>query len=91
MRPGAVLPRHILGMAYFYKGDSNEAIRQLNAALEIQPGFAQGHAFLGEIYFSKKDYKKAKTHFEKAISYDPNDFDSRKKLDIIRENNTGLR
>jgi len=83
--PETVLPRHILGMAYFYKGDSNEAIRQLNAALEIRPDFAQGYAFLGEIYFSKKDYKKAKIYFEKAVLYDPNDFDSRAKLDKIKE------
>ncbi|PLX10264.1 MAG: hypothetical protein C0594_05150 [Marinilabiliales bacterium] len=60
-----------LGLAYFRKGDNENALKYYIKALEINPGKARVYSNMGIIYFNQKKYNKALEVYLKAIHYDP--------------------
>ena len=47
------------GILHLAKGDLAQAAQQFNAALEINPGFADAYYYLGEVYYREGDYPRA--------------------------------
>lgn len=69
----------LMGLAYWRKGDEENALAHYRRALALDPEFAKTHSNIGALYFSKSmktqnrtDYAQAMEHFKKAIEYDPN-------------------
>lgn len=57
-------------------GQLNEAIRHLEIAVRLKPGFLDAHELLGEAYYRDNDILSARTQWEYVLQMDPN----RKKL-----------
>ena len=55
-----------LGLAYQMKGMVDEAIFEYKQTLAIDPGYSEAHYVLADHYYSKKEYKLAIKHFDKA-------------------------
>jgi tetratricopeptide (TPR) repeat protein len=49
----------------------NDAITELNGALEAAPGDAQAYLYRGNAYFAKEDFKSAIRDYTKAIEIKP--------------------
>jgi tetratricopeptide (TPR) repeat protein len=60
-----------LAKAYQALGDVDAAIQQLEIAIQFDPGFAEAHYYLGELYKLKKDDVNAAYHFKKAVDLAP--------------------
>lgn len=65
-RMGAVLPASAMGNWDF-------VVEQYHKVLSIDPNNTQAHYRLGLIYYERKDYRKAYTHFEKVVNLYPFD------------------
>lgn len=53
------------------KGKTEEAVRRLRKALEIDPEYMEAHNNLGSLYLRLEDYEKALVHARKACELDP--------------------
>ncbi len=60
-----------LGLALTGSGDADAGMRELKAALELEPGNARAHLNLGSVYLQSEDEAAAKREFEKALEIDP--------------------
>ena len=60
-----------LAKAYQGLGDADAAIQQLEIALQFDPGFAEAHYFLGELYQEKKDDVNASYQYAQAVKLAP--------------------
>jgi superkiller protein 3 len=60
-----------LGLALAGSGDMEAGIRELTAALELEPGNARAHLNLGSVYVQTGQESLAKGEFEKALEIDP--------------------
>lgn len=60
-----------LGLALAGAGDMDTGLRELKAALDLEPGNAQIHVNLGSVYLQAGQEPPAKSEFEKAIELDP--------------------
>ncbi|HVT96786.1 MAG TPA: tetratricopeptide repeat protein, partial [Acidobacteriaceae bacterium] len=60
-----------LGMAYHHLFAMDEARRDYERALRLQPDYAEALNNLGAIYYAKKNYKKAIRYYRKAIAISP--------------------
>ncbi len=64
-----------LASIYVYNiKDFGIAIQYLDYVIKIAPNDAEAFNIYGNIYLSKKDYKKAQMYFRKAIQFDENYF-----------------
>jgi len=72
-----------LGAAYATKNAFVQAIGYYNQAIEINSNDAQCHIDLGHIYFSLKEYEKAKKEFGKALAIDPANRDANAFFNIL--------
>ena len=52
-------------------GDGNAAAEHLRQALELDPGLAEAHAFLGRLLARDERYADAASHFGRALARDP--------------------
>lgn len=52
-------------------GDTRSSAQHLEKALQIYPGYLEGHNSLGSRYIDLGEYAKAAAEFEKAIDIDP--------------------
>jgi tetratricopeptide (TPR) repeat protein len=52
-------------------GDADAAIQQLNIAVQFDPGYAEAHYLLGELYQGKQDIVNATAEYSKAASDAP--------------------
>lgn len=59
-----------LGLAYYRKGEYEEALDALEQAIRIQPRFCVGYYRMGQVYFAKHDLKKADEALNKALDAD---------------------
>ncbi|MFZ6052321.1 OmpA family protein [Halocola ammonii] len=65
-----VEPHILLGQIYAEKNMVEKAITQMERAVQIDPDFfPNNHFFLGELYLSEGEYKKALSSFQKFESY----------------------
>lgn len=58
---------------YFKQQKYQEAIRELQESVHIDPGYAQGYRSLGEIYLKIDDFKSALDSFEESAKLSPED------------------
>ena len=56
-----------LGMAFFQKGQADEAMTHFQEAVNISPQHARAHVNLGVVLFQKGRVDEAITHFQKAL------------------------
>jgi Flp pilus assembly protein TadD len=54
------------------RGDWNESEKQLKVALSIEPGAAETHNTLGNVYLRKGETALARGEFEEAVRLKPN-------------------
>ncbi len=57
-----------LAQAYFYIGDSKEALSTINYGLKLNPNNFHYYYLRGEIYFKENDFKNSITNFTKAAT-----------------------
>jgi lipoprotein NlpI/uncharacterized RDD family membrane protein YckC len=62
-----------LGIAYYKKGQYQQAISNYNKAIEINPRYAEAYTNRGVAYGEKDQYGKAISDFSKAIEINPRD------------------
>jgi tetratricopeptide (TPR) repeat protein len=60
-----------LAKSYQGLGDNEAAIKQLEIAVQFDPGFAEAHYFLGELFQQKKDDVNASYQYAQAVKYAP--------------------
>jgi len=65
-----------LGKSYFEKDQYDNAIKEFEKVLQIQPINAEAHYYLGRCYHSKERYDKAIPHLKKAIQIQPSNADA---------------
>ena len=67
-----ILPaRYNLAMAYLEQGAADKARKQLEAALEVNPGYTLALNSLGQIYGNNGRLNEAISSFKKAVEFDP--------------------
>jgi tetratricopeptide (TPR) repeat protein len=62
-----------LGVTYERQGDFDNAVKEYQLAAKKLP---LAHLYLGNIYFQKKEWKKAEESYRKAIQQDPDNADA---------------
>ncbi len=70
------------GLDLYFKQDFKDAIKEFEAAAEINPENANAYYFMGYSYYKMKDMKKAREVFEQAYEADT-------KYSPIRKSSTG--
>jgi protein O-mannosyl-transferase len=68
-----------MGLAYFYKGDQDNALKYYTKAAELQPD-AKVWSNMGMIFFNKGNMPEAQRVYEKAVALDPRFVDARRNL-----------
>ncbi|MES2528030.1 MAG: tetratricopeptide repeat protein [Bdellovibrionota bacterium] len=62
-----------LGMAYYFKGDTDLALKALTLSLKINPKNSDARTNLGSIYYQSGRFQEAETHYKevlKDLTYD---------------------
>jgi tetratricopeptide (TPR) repeat protein len=62
-----------LGRLYYTRGDRDDAVRLLEKAIEIDPGYALPYTGLGAVFNNERKFEKAIPYLEKALALDPTD------------------
>ena len=62
---------YMLGVMYFHQGDFDNASRQLSAAVDTDPRYAQAHATLGAVFKARREWERAEREFRRAIALTP--------------------
>jgi Tfp pilus assembly protein PilF len=70
--PNSSLAHNNLGNIFLQNGRVDEAMKQFQKALEIEPRYAQAHNNLGIVLFQKGQVDEAMAHFQKALAIQPN-------------------
>lgn len=63
------------GLAIYYKnlGRKNESVSNFRKCLRLRPGWSDWvNNFMGNLYYSLKDYKKSESHYRKSVSLNGN-------------------
>jgi tetratricopeptide (TPR) repeat protein len=76
---------YLLGLKALDNKDSTEAVQYFERADEIFPNHAQCIFYLGELAYSRNDFKKAKKYFLKASDLDELRFRAPEEIDTIIE------
>lgn len=71
--PKALYPRQMLALAHFFLGDSDRAIRELQAIQMENPQNAKTYQLFGAIYLAQGKLDKAIEYAKKALERDPQD------------------
>jgi len=74
------LAHHNLGIYFFSKGRTDEAITQYQEALQVQPDSAMAHYDLGAALGKKGETDEAIIQFQKALKLNPDNADARINL-----------
>jgi type IV pilus assembly protein PilF len=62
-----------LGLSYMQQGNHEVAMEKLQRALEQDPGLADGHHYMAELYRTLRNEEKAEQHYRRALRLAPND------------------
>jgi len=81
--PGNALPHFELGFCYFRLGQTDDAIKELKAALALQPWYSRADEALAEIYLHKQDYAQAREYLNRLLAVDPNSYTAHYNLGIF--------
>jgi len=74
------------GLSYYHKGDYNEAIKQFQEALKLNPEKAEIHYNLGLTYQAKGLWDEAIEEYRKALELNPEDAEAHNNLGIVYYN-----
>ncbi len=66
-----------LGVTYEQQGDFDNAIKEYNLAAKKLPGAL---LYLGNVYFQKKEWKKAEDYYRLAVEKEPDNADAHNNL-----------
>ncbi|PYP83191.1 MAG: hypothetical protein DMF61_24000 [Blastocatellia bacterium AA13] len=58
--------------AFFSQGKLNDALRNYQAVLQLDPTLYEAALFSGDVYYQQGDFQQAETWYQKAIAIDPN-------------------
>ncbi len=58
--------------AFFSQGKLDEALRNYQKALELDPKLYHAALFAGDVFLQREDFARAQTWYERAIAIDPN-------------------
>jgi len=79
--------RHLSrSLRYFYQGDYRGALKEVEAAIDENPGLALAYARRGSIYYKLGDIQRATIDWNLALRLDPEYDDVRNILKALREN-----
>jgi len=79
------------GLSCYQKGDYNEAIKQFQEALKLNPGKAEIHYNLGLTYQAKGLLNEAVEEYRKALEINPEDAETHNNLGIVYYNQGSYR
>ncbi|MDH4222491.1 MAG: tetratricopeptide repeat protein [candidate division Zixibacteria bacterium] len=65
-----------LALSYYREGEVEKSIQLLQKAIQIEPGFAESHNFLGLAYYNKDRISEAEAEYSRAIELRPGFQDS---------------
>lgn len=60
-----------LGRSYLEQGDLTQGMAEVQQALRLYPGFADGHLTLAVAYMQQKDFERAIPHLKRVLSLQP--------------------
>lgn len=69
-----------LGLSYFEKGQTDEAVKHMRAALEINPSFAEARSNLAMVLAQNGRLQEAIAEYQKALMTDPRSADAHYNL-----------
>lgn len=81
--PDSAVVHFNLGFVYMKKGDFEQAIRECNRSLVINPYDTEAVSLLGYLYFQKRDLTNASENFKKVIELNPNSSQAHGNLGIV--------
>lgn len=81
--PSLVYPRNNLGIAYVEAGRIDDAMRQFEAALAIEPDHATAQSNLGVLYAQRGRLDEAMLAFRAALRSDPELADAQNNLGLV--------
>lgn len=84
LRPEDGFIRDSLGWYYFKVGKIDEALNELLKAIKVEPKDVSIQKHLAIVYSVKRDFKSAKRHIDKAISYASQDADKAELDEVLR-------
>jgi tetratricopeptide (TPR) repeat protein len=60
-------------LSFFYgeKGEIEKSLSILKKSVQVNPGYADLHDYLGEVYMAKRKFALAQKHFNKALAFNP--------------------
>ena len=79
------------GLSCYQKGDYNEAIKQFQEALKLNPGKAEIHYNLGLTYQAKGLLNEAVEEYRKVLEVNPEDAETHNNLGIVYYNQGSYR
>jgi len=79
------------GLSCYQKGDYNEAIKQFQEALKLNPGKAEIHYNLGLTYQAKGLLNEAVEEYRKALEINPEDAETHNNLGVVYYNQGSYR
>jgi len=62
---------YMLGVMYFHQGEFDNASRELSAAIDTDPRYAQAHATLGAVFKARREWDRAERELRRAIALNP--------------------
>lgn len=78
--PNKGRPHNNLGYTYLKEGDLNNAAREFERALQINPSYKKASLNLGYVYLLRGDVEKARQVYLRALAFDPASADLQKAL-----------
>jgi len=81
--PDSAVVHFNLGFVYMKKGDFEQAIRECNRSLVINPYDTEAVSLLGYLYFQKRDLTNASENFRKVIELNPDSSQAHGNLGIV--------
>ena len=81
--PGTVQKLFVSAQKMTYARRFDTALRDIEKAIDIEPGNAVLHALHGSIYYKMGDYDAARNSWYKALQLDPTMYDVRERLNLI--------
>jgi Flp pilus assembly protein TadD len=80
--PGKARPYNNLGVAYYLRGNLEDAIEQYRNSIALDPGYANPHYNLGIALGQKHDFEQAMSHLQTAIELEPRNYHAHNNLGV---------
>jgi cytochrome c-type biogenesis protein CcmH/NrfG len=81
--PDCAIAHNELAGAYAAQDQLDQAIAEVQTALQLKPGGANGHISLGNLYAAQGQLDRAIAEYQTALRLKPNDYQAQKRLNDI--------